>query len=46
MPDSREEEQPPPVFGSWGRLYAAVVGYLFVLIALFYAFTVTFNVKR
>ena len=29
----------PPFFDTWGRLYAAVAGWLFFLIALFYAFT-------
>ena len=40
------DEEPAPIFGSWGRLYAAIVGYLFLLILLFYAFTVTFAGKR
>ncbi len=29
----------PPFFNTWGQLYAAIAGYLFFLIALFYAFT-------
>jgi hypothetical protein len=29
----------PPFFDTWPRLYAFVAGYLFFLIALFYAFT-------
>jgi hypothetical protein len=37
------EEEIAPVFGTWKRLYAAVVAYLFLLILLFYWFTVTFN---
>ncbi len=32
-------EEPPPLLGSWRRLYAAIVGYLALLIALFYVFT-------
>jgi hypothetical protein len=40
------EEEPPPLAGSWGRLYALVVVYLFVLIAVFYAFTETFRPTR
>ena len=36
---SRLDEEKPPFFGTWARLYAAVVGYLFFLILLFYAFT-------
>lgn len=45
-PAAREDEEPPPVFSSWGRLYAAVVVYLFSLISLFYLFTVTFSGGR
>ena len=41
MPEPDEEQA--PIFGTWGRLYAAVVCYLFCLIGLFYAFTVKFN---
>jgi hypothetical protein len=32
-------DEPPPFFGTWQRLYAAVLIYLAVLIAAFYAFT-------
>jgi len=32
-------EEPPPFFGTWNRLYAAVILYLAVLIAGFHAFT-------
>ncbi len=32
-------EEPPPFLGTWQRLYVAVLIYLAVLIALFYAFT-------
>ena len=35
------EERPP--FGSWRRTYAAVIGYLIVVIALFTAFTLRWN---
>lgn len=38
-----EADEPPPFLGSWGRLYAAVIGWLVVLIALFYLVTVTFS---
>lgn len=31
-------DEPPPLLGSWPRLYAAVLVYLAVLIALFYWF--------
>ena len=45
MNQTPEPEEPAPLFGSWGRLYAAVVAYLALLIALFYSFTVTFHAK-
>jgi hypothetical protein len=32
-------DEPPPFLGTWQRLYAAVLIYLAVLIAAFYAFT-------
>ncbi|MCL6544257.1 MAG: hypothetical protein K6T61_03450 [Bryobacteraceae bacterium] len=32
-------EEPPPFGGSWGRLYAAVLGWLALLILLFYLFS-------
>ena len=33
------DDDKPPFFETWPRLYAFVAGYLFFLIALFYAFT-------
>ena len=36
-------DEPPPVLGTWLRVYAFVVGYLVVLIFLFYAFTKRFE---
>jgi hypothetical protein len=38
-----EAEGPPPFLGSWGRLYAAVLGWLVLLIVLFYIFTESFS---
>jgi hypothetical protein len=38
-----DPDGPPPFFGTWPRLYAAIVVYLFCVIALFYAFTRAFN---
>ena len=35
-PELRED--PPPLFATWGRLYAVVIGYLAFLIFLFYLF--------
>jgi hypothetical protein len=40
------DEEPAPLVGSWRLLYALVVLYLFVLITLFYAFTVAFRGPR
>lgn len=42
-PEKVVRDEPPPLFGRWGRLYAAVVAYLAGLIALFYWFTRAFN---
>ncbi len=36
-------DEPPPFFATWSRLYAAVIIYLFLLITMFYVFTVTFG---
>ena len=36
------DEDPPPFLGTWPRVYAAVVIYLIILIALFHAFTRAF----
>jgi len=32
-------DEPPPFLGTWGRVYAAVLIYLGVVIAVFYWFT-------
>jgi hypothetical protein len=37
------QENPPPILGSWPRLYAAVLVYLALLIAVFTVFTKVFN---
>lgn len=36
-------EQPPPILKSWRNLYALVLGFLAVLIAVFYLFTKAFE---
>jgi len=36
-------DEPPPFLGSWRRVYVAVIVYVAVLIAVFYAFTRAFN---
>jgi hypothetical protein len=35
-------DEPPPILGSWPRLYVAVLVYLALLISLFYGFTRAF----
>jgi hypothetical protein len=35
-------DEPPPVLGTWPRVYAFVLGYLAVVIFAFYLFTVHF----
>lgn len=37
------EESPPPILGSWKRLYAAVFVYTFALIGLLYYMTIALN---
>jgi len=38
MQDERPEpEEPPPLMGSWGRLYALVLGFLVLQILLYWA---------
>jgi hypothetical protein len=40
MPEPRDvPDEPPPFLGTWKRVYAAVLIYLVVIIAVFYAFT-------
>ena len=36
-------EAPPPVGGTWNRLYAIVLGELVLLVGLFYLFTRAFS---
>lgn len=44
MPDNKTyDEERPPFFGKWGRFYAAVAGWLVLLIVLFYLFTRHFS---
>ena len=40
MPEPRDvADEPPPFLGTWKRVYAGVLIYLVVVIAVFYAFT-------
>jgi hypothetical protein len=36
--DAGEREPPPPFLGTWRRAYVAVIGWLALLILLFYLF--------
>ena len=40
------DDGPPPFLGTWPRLYAAVVGYLALLITLFYLFTRAYRITE
>ena len=42
MPQKQMLDEPPPVLGSWRRVYAFVIVYLACLIGAFYLFTVHF----
>jgi hypothetical protein len=36
---NQPKDEPPPILGTWPRVYRFIIGYLFCLILLFYAFT-------
>ncbi|MGA7415925.1 MAG: hypothetical protein WBW33_35970 [Bryobacteraceae bacterium] len=40
--DQAERDEPPPFFGTWGRVYALVILYLGLLIAALYGMTWAF----
>jgi hypothetical protein len=44
MTQHQERNEPPPILGTWPRLYAAVVLYLITIITLFSLFTRKFSV--
>ena len=37
------EDGPPPILGSWNRVYVVIIVYLIGIIALFGIFTAVFN---
>lgn len=39
LPPEAYDAEPPPVLGTWKNVYVFVLGWLAVLIAVFYAFT-------
>lgn len=41
--DGTGEDEPPPFLGSWRNQYLAVLGWLVVLVVLFYFFTEYFS---
>jgi hypothetical protein len=44
MPEPRDvADEPPPFLGTWKRVYAGVLIYLVVIIAVFYVFTETYR---
>ncbi len=44
MPEPRDvADEPPPFLRTWKRVYAAVLIYLAVIIAVFYVFTETYR---
>ncbi len=44
MPDEAHNipDEPPPILGTWPRIYTAVLIYLAAIITLFFAFTRAF----
>ena len=46
MKNSKPEEEKPPFFKTWRRLYLAVVVYLIFLILAFYTFTRVFSLPQ
>ncbi len=43
LPVRRVSDEPPPFLGRWGRVYAAVLSYLLVLILVLYGLTRYFH---
>jgi len=41
--DQDVEEGSPPLFATWNRLYAVVIGFLAILIIAFYLFTIAYQ---
>jgi hypothetical protein len=42
IPQREVPDEPPPFLGTWRRVYAGVLLYLAILIALFFLFTKAF----
>ncbi len=43
MNPNPDPEEPPPILGTWARVYAVVIGWIVVLMLLFFWFTKTWN---
>lgn len=43
LPEAAFDPEPPPILGSWRNVYLAAIGWLALLIAIFYAFTRYFS---
>ena len=43
LPEEAHDPEPPPFLGTWNVVYAAVLGWLLVLILVFAAFTRYFS---
>lgn len=43
MNAERDPEEPPPILGSWERVYVVVIGWIMLLMILFFWFTKTWN---
>ena len=41
--DPRDEDEAPPILGSWNALYTVVLVYAFVLVLIFYGLSVTLD---
>jgi hypothetical protein len=39
LPPEAQDPEPPPILGRWRNVYAVVLGWLTLLIGLFYLFT-------
>lgn len=46
QPLGQPQDEPPPLLGSWRRIYIAVLLHLLFWIGVFYAFTIEFDVPR
>ena len=43
MTPGLDPEEPPPILGTWRRVYTVVIGWILLLMTLFYLFTKAWN---